>query len=91
LPPSIFYSLRRTEKEIRNIMSSPTAGIDSQALVETRPLVREWNRTLMSRPDFAVLSPKFSVCFGGGEAVTVGDRLLAEAKTSLPKAFEDLI
>jgi ferredoxin-nitrite reductase len=59
---------------IRNIMSSPTAGIDPQALVDTRPLVREWNRTLMSRPDFAVLSQKFSVCFDGGEAVGVGDR-----------------
>jgi ferredoxin-nitrite reductase len=58
---------------IRNIMSSPTAGIDPQALVDTRPLVREWNRTLMSRPDFAVLSPKFSVCFDGGEGVGVGD------------------
>jgi ferredoxin-nitrite reductase len=59
---------------IRNIMSSPTAGIDPQALVDTRPLLREWNRTLMSRPDFAVLSPKFSVCFDGGEGVGVGDR-----------------
>jgi ferredoxin-nitrite reductase len=59
---------------IRNIMSSPTAGIDPQALVDTRPLVRKWNRTLMSRPDFAVLSPKFSVCFNGGEKVDVGDR-----------------
>jgi ferredoxin-nitrite reductase len=59
---------------IRNIMSSPTAGIDPQALVETHPLVRAWNRTLVSRPDFAVLSPKFSVCFDGGEAVAVGDR-----------------
>jgi ferredoxin-nitrite reductase len=59
---------------IRNIMSSPTAGIDPQALVDTRPLVREWNRTIMNRPDFAVLSPKFSVCFSGGEGVAVGDR-----------------
>jgi ferredoxin-nitrite reductase len=59
---------------IRNIMSSPTAGIDPRLLVDTRPLVREWNRTLISRPDFAVLSPKFSVCFDGGEGVGVGDR-----------------
>jgi ferredoxin-nitrite reductase len=59
---------------IRNIMSSPTAGIDPQALVDTRPLVQEWNRTIISRPDFAVLSPKFSVCFDGGEGVGVGDR-----------------
>jgi ferredoxin-nitrite reductase len=59
---------------IRNIMSSPTAGIDTRAILDTRPLVQDWNRTLMSRPDLAVLSPKFSVCFDGGERVSVGDR-----------------
>ncbi len=59
---------------IRNIMSSPTAGIDERALLDTRPLVQDWNRTLISRPDFAILSPKFSVCFDGGERVCVGDR-----------------
>lgn len=59
---------------IRNIMGSPTAGIDRQQLVDTRPLVQSWNRYLISRPDFAVLSPKFSVCFAGGESVCVGDR-----------------
>jgi ferredoxin-nitrite reductase len=59
---------------IRNIMSSPTAGIDARALLDTRPLVRDWNNTLMSRPDLAILSPKFSVCFDGGERVSVGDR-----------------
>lgn len=59
---------------IRNIMSSPTAGIDARALLDTRPLVQGWNNTLMSRPDFAIFSPKFSVCFDGGERVSVGDR-----------------
>jgi ferredoxin-nitrite reductase len=59
---------------IRNIMSSPTAGIDPQAQLDTRPLVKNWNRCLIDRPDFAVLSSKFSVCFDGGEAVSVGDR-----------------
>ena len=59
---------------IRNIMSSPTAGIDARALLDTRPLVRDWNNMLISRPDLAVLSPKFSVCFDGGERVCVGDR-----------------
>jgi ferredoxin-nitrite reductase len=63
-----------TVDAIRNIMGSPTAGIDAQALVDTRPLVRDWNRYLMSQPDLAVLSPKFSVCFDGGEAAGVGDR-----------------
>ena len=59
---------------LRNIMCSPTAGIDRQQLLDTRPLVAAWNRYLTTRPDFAVLSPKFSVCFDGGEAVSVRDR-----------------
>ncbi len=59
---------------LRNIMCSPTAGIDRQQLLDTRPLVAAWNRYLATRPDFAVLSPKFSVCFDGGEAVSVRDR-----------------
>lgn len=59
---------------IRNIMASPTAGIDRQQLLDTRPLVAAWNRYLMSKPDLATLSPKFSVCFDGGEAVAVRDR-----------------
>lgn len=59
---------------LRNIMCSPTAGIDRQQLIDTRPLVAAWNRYLTTRPDFAVLSPKFSVGFDGGEAVSVRDR-----------------
>ncbi len=59
---------------IRNIMSSPTAGIDRQALLDSRPLVSGWNHYLTTRLDLAVLSPKFSVCFDGGEAVSVRDR-----------------
>jgi len=59
---------------IRNIMSSPTAGIDRQQLFDPRPLVREWNDYLIAHPDLAVLSPKFSVCFDGGESVSVIDR-----------------
>lgn len=59
---------------LRNIMCSPTAGIDRQQLLDTRPFAADWNRYLTTRPDFAVLSPKFSVCFDGGEAVSVRDR-----------------
>ncbi|UBF29992.1 precorrin-3B synthase (plasmid) [Kovacikia minuta CCNUW1] len=59
---------------IRNIMGSPTAGIDRQQLLDTRPLIAGWNQYLIKRPDWAVLSPKFSVGFDGGEAVSVRDR-----------------
>lgn len=59
---------------IRNIMCSPTAGIDAQALIDVRPLVEAWNDYLISHPELAVLSEKFSVAFDGGEAVSVRDR-----------------
>lgn len=59
---------------LRNIMASPTAGIDRQQLLDTCPLVQGWNHYLSNRADFAVLSPKFSVCFAGGESVSVSDR-----------------
>ncbi|KAM3100602.1 precorrin-3B synthase [Phormidesmis sp. 146-12] len=59
---------------LRNIMSSPTAGSDRQAAIDVRPLVSEWNQTIIAHPEFAILSAKFSVCFDGGEAVSVRDR-----------------
>lgn len=59
---------------MRNIMTSPTAGIDAQALLDTRPLVLAWQQHLKTHAPFTGLSPKFSVCFDGGEAVYVGDR-----------------
>ncbi|MBW4666002.1 MAG: precorrin-3B synthase [Cyanomargarita calcarea GSE-NOS-MK-12-04C] len=60
---------------IRNIMSSPTAGIDSFELIDTRPFVRALDNYFQEHPELAALSPKFSVCFDGGGAVSVGDRL----------------
>jgi ferredoxin-nitrite reductase len=59
---------------IRNIMASPTAGIDPQALVDTQPFVQEWNHFLNHHPELGVLSPKFSVYFDGGETVSALDR-----------------
>ncbi|OIP75027.1 MAG: precorrin-3B synthase [Oscillatoriales cyanobacterium CG2_30_44_21] len=59
---------------LRNIMASPTAGIDSQALVNTIPLVKQWNFYLLDHPELAILSNKFSVCFDGGESIKVSDR-----------------
>lgn len=59
---------------IRNIMSSPTAGIDRQESIDTRPFVTRWNRHIIQHPELSVLSAKFSVCFEGGGLVSVGDR-----------------
>ena len=56
---------------IRNIMTSPTAGIDRQSLLDTRPLVQAWDDYLQTHPELSELSPKFSVGFDGGELVSI--------------------
>lgn len=56
---------------IRNIMASPTAGIDRRSLLDTRPLVTAWDNYLQSHPELSELSPKFSVGFDGGESVSI--------------------
>ncbi|MBD2514572.1 precorrin-3B synthase [Nostoc sp. FACHB-973] len=60
---------------IRNIMTSPTAGIDRQELIDTRPFVQAWDNYLAAHPALSGLSAKFSVCFDGGGTVQVRDRL----------------
>lgn len=57
---------------IRNIMASPTAGIDRAQLLDTRPLVQAWDNYLQTHPELSQLSPKFSVGFDGGESVSIG-------------------
>ena len=52
---------------LRNIMASPTAGIDPQALIDTRPLVTALDHTIVQHEEFAGLPAKFSVGFDGGE------------------------
>ncbi|HEY9810984.1 MAG TPA: precorrin-3B synthase [Halomicronema sp.] len=56
---------------IRNIMASPTAGIDPQQLIDTRPLVKALDASLSNYPELGELSAKFSVGFDGGESVPV--------------------
>ncbi|MEG4587410.1 precorrin-3B synthase [Microcoleus sp. MOSTC5] len=58
---------------IRNIMASPTAGIDRQQLLDTRPLVKAWDDYLQTHPELSELSPKFSIGFDGGESVSIRD------------------
>lgn len=60
---------------IRNIMTSPTAGIDPQELIDTRPFVQSWDDYIAAHPALAGLSAKFSVCFDGGGIIRVCDRL----------------
>jgi len=60
---------------IRNIMASPTAGIDPRALSDTRGLVKALDDAITQHAEFVGLPAKFSVGFDGGEAVSVRDRL----------------
>ncbi len=56
---------------LRNIMSSPTAGIDRTQLIDTRPIVKELDKYISSHPHLAELPSKFSVGFDGGETVSI--------------------
>jgi ferredoxin-nitrite reductase len=82
LPPTVLTHLQQvglaaangSTDHLRNIMASPTAGIDTEALLDTRPWVAAWNSYLAHHPELAPLSAKFSVGFDGGEAVSIRDR-----------------
>lgn len=59
---------------LRNIMASPTAGIDIEELIDTRPLVKELDEYICRHPALAGLSPKFSVGVNGGGAVSISEQ-----------------
>jgi ferredoxin-nitrite reductase len=59
---------------IRNIMLSPTAGIDARELIDVRPLADAWLDYLNNHPELGELSNKFSVGFDGGGSVGIIDR-----------------
>jgi ferredoxin-nitrite reductase len=59
---------------LRNIMCSPTAGIDCQELIDVRPIVRELDNFIQNHPSIAELSPKFSIGIDGGGTVGIGTR-----------------
>jgi ferredoxin-nitrite reductase len=56
---------------LRNIMASPTAGIDVAQLINTTPFVKELDEYLSGHLELAELSAKFSVGFDGGEQVAI--------------------
>ncbi|MBD2328010.1 precorrin-3B synthase [Alkalinema sp. FACHB-956] len=59
---------------LRNVMTSPTAGIDVQELIDTRPLVRALDEAIQSHSELADLSAKFSIGIDGGGTVGIGTR-----------------
>jgi ferredoxin-nitrite reductase len=56
---------------LRNIMASPTAGIDAAQIIDTTPFVKALDAYLSSHLELAELSAKFSIGFDGGERVTI--------------------
>jgi ferredoxin-nitrite reductase len=59
---------------IRNMMLSPTAGIDAQELIDVYSLAQAWDDYLDRHPELGILSTKFSVGFDGGGSVGIVDR-----------------
>ena len=56
---------------IRNITGSPTAGIDPNELVDTRPLARALHFTILNHRELYGLPRKFNIAFDGGGQVSV--------------------
>jgi precorrin-3B synthase len=51
---------------VRNIVTSPIAGIDPGELIDPRPLIRQLDRRLQADTAFVNLHPKFSFAIHGG-------------------------
>ncbi|WP_460449331.1 NirA family protein [Alsobacter sp. SYSU BS001988] len=59
---------------IRNVTGDATAGIDPQALLDTRPYAREWHFHIINDRSLYGLPRKFNVSFdGGGRVPTLED------------------
>jgi ferredoxin-nitrite reductase len=56
---------------IRNVTGSPTAGIDPQELIDTRPYAREWHFHILNDRSLYGLPRKFNVAFDGGGIIPV--------------------
>ena len=54
---------------VRNITASPTAGIDSAELIDTRPLAKGLHYYILNQRDLYGLPRKFNVAFDGGGAI----------------------
>ena len=57
--------------DVRNLMLSPSAGIDPQMLFDTRPLAEQILATVQNQGRFHALSPKFAVQLDGFEALAM--------------------
>jgi ferredoxin-nitrite reductase len=56
---------------IRNVTGGPTAGIDPQELIDTRPYTREWHFHILNDRSLYGLPRKFNVGFDGAGIIPV--------------------
>jgi ferredoxin-nitrite reductase len=56
---------------IRNVTGTPTAGIDPQELLDTRPYAREWHFHILNDRSLYGLPRKFNVAFDGAGTIPV--------------------
>jgi ferredoxin-nitrite reductase len=56
---------------IRNVTGTPTAGIDPQELIDTRPYAREWHFHILNDRSLCGLPRKFNVGFDGAGIIPV--------------------
>jgi ferredoxin-nitrite reductase len=56
---------------IRNVTGTPTAGIDPQELLDTRPYAREWHYHILNDRSLYGLPRKFNVAFDGAGVIPV--------------------
>lgn len=54
---------------IRNVTGTPTAGIDPQELLDTRPFAREWHFHVLNDRSLTGLPRKFNVAFDGAGTI----------------------
>ena len=57
--------------DVRNLLLSPAAGLDPQALLDTRPLAAALLNLLQNTPALHGLSAKFAIQLDGGEALAM--------------------
>jgi ferredoxin-nitrite reductase len=56
---------------IRNVTGTPTAGVDPQELIDTRPYAREWHFHILNERALYGLPRKFNVAFDGAGTIPV--------------------
>lgn len=56
---------------IRNVTGTPTAGIDPQELIDTRPYARDWHFHILNDRSLIGLPRKFNVAFDGAGTIPV--------------------